>query len=131
MPEEITEEEYAANLKKKQGTVKSLMMGHDKKGALEASLRNPPLGSKEQDIKDKTVELVAGILSEVSENEIDNILQPLDNDLLDILMKYIYRIMQDTGKGTNYGVLLKMHDAIVARAGLGSIIRSISERKTV
>jgi actin related protein 2/3 complex, subunit 5 len=94
-------------------------------------LRNPPLGSKEQDIKDNTVELVASILSEVSENEIDNILKPLDNDLLDILMKYIYRIMQDTGKGTNYGVLLKMHDVIVARAGLGSIIRSISERKTV
>ena len=71
------------------------------------------------------------MLNQVSENEIDSVLAPLNNDLLDILMKYLYRIMQETEKGTNYGVLLKMHDAIHSRAGIGSTMRAITERKTV
>ena len=37
--DEISEEQYAADLKSKQGSVKSLLTGHDKKGALEAVLR--------------------------------------------------------------------------------------------
>lgn len=131
MAEEISEEQYAADLKSKQGSVKSLLTGHDKKGALEAALRKPPLGSKEQGVKDATTDLVASVLNQVTENEIESVLAPLDNDMLDILMKYVYRIMQDTEKGTNYGVLLKMHDAIHTRAGIGSIVRSITERKTV
>jgi|Dee2metaT_26_FD_contig_31_3708284_length_548_multi_4_in_0_out_0_1 actin related protein 2/3 complex subunit 5 len=131
MAEEISEEQYAADLKAKQSSVKSLLMGHDKKGALEAALRKPPLGSKEQATKDSTSELVASILNQITENEIESVLAPLDNDMLDVLMKYLYRIMQDTEKGTNYGVILKMHDAIHSRAGIGSIMRAITERKTV
>ena len=131
MTEEISEEQYASDLKAKQGSVKSLLTSHDKKGALEAALRKPPLASKEQGIKDSTTELVASVLNQVSENEIESVLAPLNNDLLDVLMKYLYRIMQDSDKGTNYGVILKMHDAIHSKAGIGSIVRTITERKTV
>ena len=98
MAEETSEEQYASDLKAKQSSVKSLLTGHDKKGALEAALRKPPLASKEQRIKDSTTELVATVLNQVSENEIDSVLAPLNNDLLDILMKYLYRIMQETRK---------------------------------
>ena len=83
MGDEISEEQYAADLKSKQGSVKSLLTGHDKKGALEAVLRKPPLGSKEQGVKDATTELVASVLNQITESEIESVLAPLDNDMLD------------------------------------------------
>jgi hypothetical protein len=56
------------------------------------------------------------------------ILDELDPDSLDILMKYIYRFM---GKSTNCGSMLKIHSLLSDKAGMGSIVRTLTDRKIV
>ncbi len=68
------------------------------------------------------------MLATVSETEIPTLLASLSPDALDILMKYIYKLM---GKASNCGLLLKLHAQVLERAGQGSIIRVLTDRKTV
>jgi hypothetical protein len=48
---EISEEQYAADFEKKANTVKSMLKSGDKKNALDAALKSPPLGCKSQEVK--------------------------------------------------------------------------------
>lgn len=128
---EISEEQYAADYAKKQTTVKSLLKSGDKKGALEAALRKAPLGSKSVEVKDGTADLVGMVLKEVGESEVNGLIAPLDMDLCDVLMKYVYKVMGMVDKGTNYGVCLKLHALLTEKAGMGSIIRAVTDRRTV
>ena len=81
--------------------------------------------------QDGTAELVGMVLKEVSESEVGGLVAPLDMELCDILMKYIYKVMGMVDKGNNYGVCLKLHALLTEKAGMGCIIRAIVDRKTV
>jgi hypothetical protein len=52
----------------------------------------------------------------------------LDIELCEVLMKYVYRIME---KSANSSSLLKLHALLVDKAGLGCIVRVMTDRKTV
>ena len=52
----------------------------------------------------------------------------LDTDSCDVLMKYIYRLM---AKPNNCALLLKFHGHLVERAGMGAVVRTMTDRKTV
>jgi len=71
------------------------------------------------------------VLKEVSEAEINGLIAPLDMDKCDVLMKYVYKVMGMTDKGTNYNVCLKLHALLTEKAGMGSIVRAITDRRTV
>jgi len=53
----------------------------------------------------------------------------LDTVSCDLLMKYIYKLMQHNNG--NNAVLLKFHAELYAKAGVGSIVRVLTDRKTV
>ena len=65
----------------------------------------------------------------LSESEISNALAPLSVDACDTLMKYLYKLMADKSKSCP--IVLKVHAQLVEKAGHGSIMRAMAERKTV
>ena len=71
------------------------------------------------------------MLKEVTESEVNGLIAPLDMDLCDVLMKYVYKVMGMVNKGTNYVVCLKLHALLKEKAGMGSIVRAMTDRRTV
>ena len=67
-------------------------------------------------------------LGACKDDEIKTIVSGLDQGKCDTLMKYVYKGL---GVADNSGQLLKWHAQLVSKAGLGSIMRSIADRKTV
>lgn len=72
--------------------------------------------------------MIEKVLATVTENDISSIVDGLDIDSLDILMKYVYRFMASS---TNCSLMLKLHASIAEKAGVGSIIRVLTDRKQV
>jgi actin related protein 2/3 complex subunit 5 len=74
----------------------------------------------------------------IREADLDNALNGLTNDQLDVLMKYLYRFMSMSAswdekdeRFKDSAKILKLHAKLVEKAGVGSIVRAFSERKTV
>ena len=68
---------------------------------------------------------MAGTLSRIADR----------TELLDVLMKYLYKGMKDASAGAGSGgkmsVLLSWHEKVVDVAGEGSIVRCMTDRRTV
>ncbi len=72
--------------------------------------------------------IVEKAIAALTDNDIPTVVAALDLDTCDVLMKYLYRLM---GKASNCGTVLKLHGQISDKAGIGSIIRVITDRKQV
>jgi actin related protein 2/3 complex subunit 5 len=68
------------------------------------------------------------VLSTLQESEIPVLLKNLDLETCDVLMKYVYKLMAKT---SNCATMLKIHAQLVEKAGLGSIVRVMTDRKQV
>lgn len=64
----------------------------------------------------------------VTEKEISGLVDALDQESLDNLMKYVFKFM---GKSLNCSLMLKLHENITERAGIGCIVRVMTDRKQV
>jgi len=98
--------------------------------ALVAVLKNPPVGAKNQTVKDKAVQLAIRVLTTFKTSEIDNAVKSLDSKLIDTLMKYIYRGFEFPSEGSSAS-LLSWHEKAYAIGGAGSIVRVLTDRKRV
>ena len=93
-------------------------------------LRNPPLNSKNQQIKDDTFQLVMRVLRSFQNSaEIDKTVKSLDTDSIDILMKYIYKGFEKEPRDS--GSLLTWHEKVYAIGGNGCIVRVLSDGRRV
>ena len=72
--------------------------------------------------------VVDKVLSAISDSEISTLVQGLTPEACDVLMKYVYRSM---GNASNCSLMLKLHSQLTEKAGLGCIVRTMAERKTV
>ena len=72
--------------------------------------------------------VVEKVIASLTDSDIAGVVAALDLDACDVLMKYVYRLM---GKASNCGTVLKLHGQITDKAGIGSIIRVITDRKQV
>lgn len=72
--------------------------------------------------------VVMQALGAVKDSEIDGVVDALTPDLHDTLMKYVYRGL---GQNQNPAALFKWHAQLVDKSGLGCIVRSMTDRKTV
>ena len=79
-------------------------------------------------VQDVNYQIVSKAIAACKDDEIKTIVAGLDNSSCDNLMKYVYKGL---GLADNSGQLLKWHAQLVQKAGLGSIMRSIADRKTV
>ena len=80
--------------------------------------------------QDKAFALAMKCMLAIRTSEMDALLQSLDPELIDTLMKYIYRGFESPSEGSS-GHLLAWHEKAFAHGGLGSIIRVMTARKTV
>ncbi|RMZ92937.1 actin-related 2 3 complex subunit 5 [Brachionus plicatilis] len=98
--------------------------------ALSLVLKNPPLNSKNQQVKDAVLNLVMRVLRSFPNSlEIDNAVKSLSDEALDVLMKYIYRGFEKEPRDS--AQLLTWHEKVYAIGGNGCIVRVLTDRKRV
>jgi hypothetical protein len=68
------------------------------------------------------------VLTAITDGEFADTIADLDFDTCDVLMKYIYKFLE---KSVNCAALLKFHAQVLEKAGPGSIVRVMTDRKTV
>jgi len=95
--------------------------------ALNCALSDPPV-TKNSQIKDDNARIVEQVLSQIPDAQVQDIVSRIENPTLDVLMKYVYRFLSVPRQNTS---LFVWHAAIVEKAGQGSIIRAMTDKKTV
>jgi actin related protein 2/3 complex subunit 5 len=110
--------------------VEALLQKGNNVEALKAVLTSAPIGNKNQAEKDAALALVLRVLLSTKTNQVDECVKQLDNDQKDILMKYIYRGFENPNEGSS-AQLLVWHEKTFASAGLGCIVRVLTDRKQV
>jgi len=96
--------------------------------ALKIALKNPPLKTRNQAVKDRATQLIVRVLTSFKLAEIEKAVQSLDHDQLDLLMKYIYKGFEFPQDGSSSSLLV-WHEKTVAVGGLGCIVRTLTNRK--
>ncbi|XP_071441860.1 actin-related protein 2/3 complex subunit 5-A [Hetaerina americana] len=98
--------------------------------ALKTVLKNAPLGSKQQAVKDAALNLTLKVLLSIKSSQIEEAVNALDRDFVDVLMKYVYRGFEFPSEGSS-GHLLLWHEKAYAVGGVGSIVRVLTDSKRV
>ncbi len=95
--------------------------------ALKIVLENAPLSSSNQQVKDNALSLILRVILSIKSMQINTAVETLaEQDLLDTLMKYIYRGFEIPSEGSS-GQLLQWHEKVFARGGIGCINRVLSD----
>ncbi|EDW25385.1 GL26566 [Drosophila persimilis] len=95
--------------------------------ALLSALQNAPLRCKNQIVKDHALNITLRVLLSIKSTQIDQAIDTVDqNDLIDVLMKYIYRGFEIPSEGSS-GHLLQWHEKAFAKGGVGCIVRVLSD----
>jgi actin related protein 2/3 complex, subunit 5 len=91
-------------------------------------LRTPPLNSKNVQLKDSAFQLVMRVLRSFPNSaDIESAVKSLNEDGLDVLMKYIYKGFEREPRDST--VLLTWHEKAYALGGNGCIVRVLSDGK--
>lgn len=98
--------------------------------ALKHILSSSPFASKNQLAKDNAYNMVMNVLLNVKASEIEKVVNQLNNDEIDLLMKYIYRGFETPNDGSS-AHLLVWHEKTYAKGGVGSIVRVLTDKKRV
>mmetsp|Transcript_16757 Transcript_16757/g.29651 ORF Transcript_16757/g.29651 Transcript_16757/m.29651 type:complete len:126 (-) Transcript_16757:269-646(-) len=121
-----------SEVESRSGEVSSLLSRKNFKEALKVALTNPPTGSKDDSVKNLNAETVFKAVSSIPDSEIEKTVMSLhssgNSDFCDNLVKYIYKGL---AKGMYCGTMLKWHAVTVKVAGMGPIVRAMTDRKTV
>lgn len=74
--------------------------------------------------------MVTSTLMAIKASEIDKVIEQLDQDQVDTLMKYIYKGFENPGEGGSTH-LLAWHEKAYAVGGVGSIVRVLTDRRRI
>ncbi|XP_074871338.1 actin-related protein 2/3 complex subunit 5-like protein [Carettochelys insculpta] len=110
--------------------VEALLRQGDMLQAFHTALRNSPLNTKNQAIKERVQGVVLKVLTAFKSSEIEQAVNSLDRNGIDLLMKYIYKGFEKPTENSS-AILLQWHEKALAVGGLGSIVRVLTARKTV
>ncbi|KAF9476908.1 actin-related protein ARPC5 [Pholiota conissans] len=124
--------EVLEDAKQKQVAVRSLLARNDIPGALTVILDNAPYGPTAEEAKVITLQTLLTILNTTKSTEITGVIKSLSLDTQDTLMKYLYKGMAMPGWGDISGsVLLGWHEKLTEVAGVGCIVRTMTDRRAV
>lgn len=76
--------------------------------------------------RDQVAELMLRVILSVKSSDIEAIVNTLDLDEIDVLMRYIYYGFEHPVEGSS-AYLLTWHDRACNRGGVGSIVRVLTE----
>ncbi|XP_030063245.1 actin-related protein 2/3 complex subunit 5-like protein [Microcaecilia unicolor] len=124
------QEEAAEQQGPDEGEVDSMLRQGDMLRAFHAALRNSPVNTKNQAVKERTQGVVLKVLTSFKSSEIEQAVRTLDRNGIDLLMKYIYKGFEKPTENSS-AILLLWHEKVLAYGGLGSIVRVLTARKTV
>ena len=129
---EAAEEESneAGQLASRESEVKKLVSANNLTAALRAVLADPPINTKEVQLKARSFSLVLDVLTRFKAADVQKAVETLSSEELDVLVKYIYRGFAEPTENS-CGILLTWHEKAVAVGGLGCIVRVLTDRKTV
>ncbi|XP_039270342.1 actin-related protein 2/3 complex subunit 5-A-like [Styela clava] len=97
--------------------------------AFKAALLNPPIHKKNPPAQEAAAQLVMRVLSSMKASEIQSAVDSCDADTLDVLAKYIYKCFALGPDGQSCASLLTWHEKVVAKGGVGCIVRVLTDRK--
>lgn len=109
-----------------EGEINQLLLKQKNCDALKLCLENAPVYSKNQQSKDQALQIILRVLLSIKPSQIDGALELLNPELIDTLMKYIYRGFEFPSDGSS-GNLLQWHEKVFAKAGVGSIVRVLTD----
>lgn len=78
--------------------------------------------------QDAALALTMKVLLNVKASQVEEVVSALDPDLVDVLMKYVYKGFESPSEGSS-GHLLVWHEKAFAAGGLGSIVRVLTDSK--
>ncbi|KAL3281379.1 hypothetical protein HHI36_004589 [Cryptolaemus montrouzieri] len=108
--------------------VNSLLQKGKNLDALKLVLTNAPLGSKNQQTKDNALTLTLKVLLSIKPPQIEEAVSQLSPELLDVVMKYVYKGFECPSEGSS-GHLLLWHEKIYNQGGVGCIVRVLSDTR--
>lgn len=79
-------------------------------------------------LQDSARNLTLKVLLSIKSNQMDDCLAQLDRDLVDVLMKYIYRGFEIPTEGSSSHLLI-WHEKVFNISGVGCIVRVFSDSK--
>uniref|UniRef100_A0A4X1TUJ4 Actin-related protein 2/3 complex subunit 5 n=1 Tax=Sus scrofa TaxID=9823 RepID=A0A4X1TUJ4_PIG len=92
-----------------EGEVDSCLRQGNMTAALQAALKNPPINTKSQAVKDRAGSIVLKVLISFKANDIEKAVQSLDKNGVDLLMKYIYKGFESPSDNSS-AMLLQWHE---------------------
>ncbi|KAJ2717107.1 arp2/3 complex subunit [Coemansia spiralis] len=123
-------EEVAATVDQKAAAVRAAITRGNSVEALERALADPPYGRGLEAAQSANAQLVGEIMMATRAQDIASVVGGLSEDDRDVLLKYVYHGLARPA-AFNCGVLLGWHERVVEAGGLGSIVRMLSDRRTV
>ncbi|KAK9318154.1 ARP2/3 complex 16 kDa subunit (p16-Arc)-domain-containing protein [Lipomyces starkeyi] len=111
-------------------SIRSSLSRGDHFGALKAALDQPPYTSSEE-IKKIHLATVLELLSTIKSSDMSRVVEKLSSEQRDTLIKYLYKGMSLPETHGISGVLLAWFEKVTEIAGLGAIVRYLSDRRTV
>ncbi|CAG8464333.1 1323_t:CDS:2 [Ambispora gerdemannii] len=129
--EQQSPEAVFASVQVKEVEARSLLQKGNAANALTIAIDNPPYGLDRDNAKELNAKIVMDVLNSVKTTDIPLIVKSLSSEQQDTLMKYIYRGMATPESSSSSAILLNWHEKLTEIAGVGCIVRVITDRKTV
>ncbi|KAL7411697.1 actin-related protein 2/3 complex subunit 5 [Mrakia frigida] len=118
--------------KRVQQEVRQLLGRSDIPSALTSLLANYPFGADHDQAKTQTLSTFILILNSTKSSDVANIVKGLTQQEQDGLMKFVYKGMEKPELlEVNPSVLLTWHEKLTEVAGVGCIVRVMTDRRTI
>ncbi|EJT97198.1 arp2/3 complex 16 kda subunit [Dacryopinax primogenitus] len=130
-PDPRSPAQVQADAQQRSSSVQGSLSRGDVAGALVTVLDRPAYGEGVDEAKAQTLSTLLLILNSTKTSDIPTLVRALSEEQQDTLMKYLYKGMASLGEEVNGSVLLGWHERLTEVAGVGCIVRVMTDRRTV